>query len=352
MTRKSQSAKKTGLPPGSLVYTGNKSRHPVNWQWFGYNEAALDYAENPVMEGLLSRLDKKQVNWININGLHDVTLIEALGKQFNLHSLVLEDIMHTDHLPKLEDHGQYLFLTMKMLNHRNGKGLIQEHISLVLGEHFLISFQEMEGDVFSVIREGLHQGKGRLRKRGADYLFYRMLDVIVDHYFPPLEDLEGQLEKVEEILLSGKTDGVNRQIMHIRKTIQEFRRWVIPLREELRRFRQKDFSLVHPDTYKYLDDVFDHLLHLSSTLDGYRDMTTSLLELMMAANSNRMNNVMKTLTVFAAIFMPLTFLAGIYGMNFQRMPELEWHWGYPAILAVMGGVAVTMLLWMKRKKWL
>ena len=349
---KKKQRKKPGLPPGSLIYTREKVQEHISLQLFQYTAEDIVVSDETSVEALLKKVDKNKVNWININGLHNTGNIESIGKQFGIHPLVLEDILHTDHMPKLDDYDTYLFLTLKMLSLSNGKSIEQEHISMILGDYYVITFQEKDGDVFEMVRESLRTGKGRLRKRLADYLFYRLLDIIVDHYYIVTDNLEESLELIEETLLHEKTEGVSEQILAEKKKMIFLRRSIIPLREEMRKTRQKEFVLIQTETYNFLDDVFDHLTHLSHTLDSFRDLTTSLLELQMAANSKRMNNVMKTLTIFAAIFMPLTFIAGIYGMNFHLMPELEWDWGYPLVMGFMALVAVSMLIYMKRKKWM
>jgi magnesium transporter len=350
--RKIKTWKKPGVSPGTLVYTREKVQENVSLQLIQYTEQDFSFRHEKSIETLLGKIDKTRVNWININGLHDTAIIESIGNHFGIHSLVLEDILHTEHLPKLNDYDDYMFLTLKMLSLNKGKIIEQEHISMILGEYFVITFQEKDGDVFDILRERLKASKGRLRKLKADYLFYRLLDTIVDSYYLVTDGLEENLEMIEETLLKQKAAGISEKILDERKKMISLRRSIFPLREEMRKFRQKEFHLITPGTYNFLDDVFDHLTHLSHSLESFRDLTTSLLELQMAVNSNRMNDVMKTLTIFAAIFMPLTFIAGIYGMNFHRIPELQWYWGYPLALGAMAVIAIFMLLYMKRKKWL
>ena len=345
--------KKPGLPPGSLIYTREKVQEHVSIQFFQYDEDGFTYADNHNLDQIFSEIDPKKVNWINVNGLHHTATIERLGSHFDIHPLILEDILHTEHMPKLEDHEKYLFLTLKMLSYNEKQQKVeQEHVSMILGGHWLITFQESDGDIFEPVRDGIKSGKGRLRKRRADYLFYRLLDMVVDHYYIVSDKTEENLELIEEILLKNQAGGISEKILNEKKNMIFLRRCIIPLREEIRKLRQKESSLIQEGTYSFIDDVFDHLMHLSQTLDGFRDLTTSLMELQMAVNSNRMNNVMKTLTIFAAIFMPLTFIAGIYGMNFHHMPELEWNLGYPLVLGLMALVAGSMLIYMKRKKWM
>jgi magnesium transporter len=280
-------------------------------------------------------------------------VIESLGNHFTIDPLVLEDILHTDHMPKLEEHDTYLFLTLKILTYSEERNIIErEHFSMLLGDSYLITFQEKNSAVFNMIRDNLNSGTGRLRKRGADYLFYRLLDTIVDHYGVILDKTEDRLSQIEEELLGNTGSGVSERILAGKKNMLLMRRTVLPLREAMRLFKQRDVPLITESTYGFLDDVSDHLLHMSQTIEHSRELFTGLMELHMAVNANKMNNVMKTLTVFAAIFMPLTFLAGIYGMNFEHMPELGWRWGYALVLGVMAVIAGGMLLFMRRRKWL
>jgi magnesium transporter len=345
--------KKPGMSPGSLVYTGARAQEQVSLQLIQFTEHAVTRRDEAAIVDLLAGVDPRQVNWINVNGLHDTAVVEALGSNFAIDPLVLEDILHTEHMPKLEDHERYLFLTLKMLTRGSDPEPIElEHVSMVLGENYLITFQEKNGDVFDVIRQGILNEKGRLRKRGADYLFYRLLDTIVDHYFVLLDHIEDNLEELEEVLLENAPDSISETILAEKKRMILLRRNILPLREALRTFKQRDIHLINESTYGFLDDVLDHVMQISQTLESFRELVTSLMELHMTVNANKMNNVMKTLTIFAAIFMPLTFIAGIYGMNFDRIPELRWPWGYPLVLAVMGLVAVGMLVYMKRRKWM
>ncbi len=346
--------KKTGLSPGSLVHTGERFQEKVSLQLIKYDLDSVDTYEESSLDKLLEKLDSKKVNWINVNGLHDVSLIEKLGRKFDIHPLVLEDILQVEHMPKFEDYESYLFLTLKMLGEASGKPVSygREHLSMILGDYFLITFQETEGDVFDVVRESLKNGTGRLRRMGPDYLFYRLIDVIVDHYFLVSDNLEEELDDIEELLLQKFHDGISEKIMQGKKRMIFIRRSIFPLKDELRKLRQSDTGLIRKGTYRFIDDVYDHLQHIVSTNEGFRDLVTSLLELHMSVNSNRMNNVMKTLTIFAAIFMPLTFIAGIYGMNFEYMPELGLSWAYPAVLFLMLTVALAMLIYMRFKKWL
>ena len=345
--------KQPGSSPGSLIYTGEKQQDAVSLQLIQFTENAIHASTERNIQTLLGKIDPAQVNWINVSGLHDTAVIETLGDHFTIDPLVLEDILHTEHMPKLEEHDNYLFLTLKILTYCEELNIIErEHVSMLLGDCYLITFQENNSGVFDVIRDMLSSGTGRLRKRKADYLFYRLLDTIVDHYGVILDKTEDKLTHIEEELLGNTGTGVSERILAGKKNMLAMRRTVLPLREAMRLFKQRDLALITDSTYGFLDDVADHLLHMSQTIEHSRELFTGLMELHMAVNANKMNNVMKTLTVFAAIFMPLTFLAGVYGMNFKFMPELDSRWGYPLVLGIMATIAVGMLLFMRRRKWL
>jgi len=345
--------KQPGSSPGSLIYTGEKQQDAVCLQLIQFTENAIHASTEGDIGALLGKLDATQVNWINVSGLHDTSVIESLGSHFTIDPLVLEDILHTEHMPKLEEHDNYLFLTLKILTSCEERNSIErEHVSMLLGDCYLITFQEKSNGVFDVIRDLLNSNTSRMRKRKADYLFYRLLDTIVDHYGVILDKTEDKLSLIEEELLENTGTGISEKILAGKKNMLLMRRTVLPLHDAMRLFKQRDVPLITENTYGFLDDVSDHLLHMSQTIEHSRELFTGLMELHMAVNANKLNNVMKTLTVFAAIFMPLTFLAGIYGMNFEFMPELRWPWAYPLVLGIMASIAGGMLLFMRRRKWL
>ncbi len=344
-------SKKPGLMPGTLVYTAEKRQDKVTIEFYQYD--ANSYSSKIYADAyhLKENLAQGKVNWININGLHDTSIIESIGIQFGIHPLVLEDILHTDHMPKIEDFGDYLFMTLKMLRMVDG-AIDQEHVSMILGRNYLLTFQEKDGDVFESIRENIRSDKGLIRKRGCDYLFYRLADTIVDNYYLILDHLDENIDLVEESLLANQTTGISQTMLTCKKDLMQMKRCVLPLREELRKIKLKNIGLIEEATYNYFDDVLDHLNYLAQGLDSQREGITSLMELHMAVTSNRMNNVMKTLTIFATIFMPLTFIAGIYGMNFRFMPELEWRYGYAFALGLMSLVALGLIWYIRRKRWM
>lgn len=292
------------------------------------------------------------VTWINVDGLANLEIIEKLSNCFGLHPLVLEDITNLDQRPKMEDFESYIYICLKMLscNEKNGETDI-EQISLILGSNFVISFQERQGDVFDVIRERLRNSKGRIRKMGPDYLIYALVSAIVDHYFLILEKLGERTEFLEEELIVDPTPKTSQTIHGLKRELIFLRKSIWPLREVASGLEREDSALIKKSTKAYLRDIYDHTIQVIDTVETLRDMVSGMLDIYLSSVSNRMNEVMKVLTIIATIFIPLTFISGIYGMNFKHMPELEWQWGYLFALFTMVTIAVTMLIFFKRKKW-
>jgi magnesium transporter len=346
-------AKTSGQPPGTMVFTGEKKVENIRVTMTEYDESFSEEKEVQNIEECVPGKKKSSVYWINVDGLHDTLLIETLGDRFGLHPLVLEDIVNIDQRPKVDEFEEYLFIVLKMITYQEETGKVDtEQVSLVVGKNFVISFQEREGDVFGQIRERIHMAKGRIRKMGADYLAYALVDAIVDHYFEVLEKTGEQLEALEEELLSdprpetsAKIHGIKRDLIYLRKSV-----W--PLREIIGNIERGESGIMKSATRVFLRDVYDHTIQVIDTLETYRDMISGLLETYLSSISNKMNEVMKVLTLIATIFIPLTFIAGIYGMNFQRMPELGWRWGYFTVLIVMGCIGVAMLIIFKKRRWL
>jgi magnesium transporter len=293
------------------------------------------------------------VTWINVDGLHQVEVIEKLGECYGLHPLVLEDILNTDQRPKMEDYGEYIYIVLRDLDYSDKSNEIEgEQISLIVGSNFVFSFQEREGDTFDPIRDRIRNNKGRIRKMGADHLAYALLDSIVDNYFIILEKLGEKIEWLEEKLVTDPTRETLQGIHHLKRELLFLRKGVWPLREVINGLARGESSLVTEPTRIYLRDVYDHTIQTIDTIETYRDMVSGMLDIYLSSVSNRLNSVMKVLTIIATIFMPLTFLAGVYGMNFKFMPELEWRWGYPLVWLIMAGIGISMLIYFRRKKWL
>ena len=347
-------SKKIGQPPGSLIHIGDETVKDVKITIIDYKDEQFREMEAPSLEACFPFKDTDSVTWINVEGIHRSEILEKMGECYGLHPLVLEDIMATDQRPKMEDFGDYMFIVLKMIkyNAENG-GLEIEQVSLILGKNFVLSFQEgKEGDVFDPLRERLRTGKGRIRKMGADYLVYAMMDSIIDNYFVVIENLGEEIEVIEEKLVTEPVPDTLRSIHKLKRDMIYLRKSVWPLREVIGSLERGESPLVTKSTGIYLRDVYDHTIQVIDTVETFRDMLSGMLDIYLSSVSNRLNAVMKVLTVIATIFMPLTFIVGLYGMNFKYMPELEWHWGYPAVIGVMVIIAAWMLVMFKRKKWL
>lgn len=346
-------SEKSGLPPGTLVHIGKKKAKEVKITLIDYDEVHFEKKELKTIEECFVYKEKPTVTWINVDGLHQVEILEKLGNCYSLHPLVLEDILNTEQRPKMEDYGEYLYIVLKMLEDNNKTNeILTEQISLIVGSNFVISFQEREGDVFDPIRERIRSGAGRTRKMGADYLAYTLVDSIVDNYFVILEKLGEKIEFLEEKLVNQPTSETLQTIHRLKREMIFLRKAVWPLREVINGLERGESSLIQQSTGIFFRDVYDHTIQVIDTIETYRDMVSGMLDIYLSSVSNRLNAVMKVLTIIATIFMPLTFLAGLYGMNFKYMPELEWRWGYPAILLLMLMIGGFMLIYFRRKKWL
>jgi magnesium transporter len=335
------------------VHVGEQRHEPVKLSVIKYDEA--NFEETPVVnvEEAFSLRNKSSVMWLNIDGVHQPEIIEQVGKSFGLHPLVAEDIASTGQRPKMEDFDDYIFVVLRMLRFDGEeKGTKTEQISIILGSDFVISFQEKEGDVFDTIRERLRNNKGRIRKMGADYLAYSLIDAIVDNYFMILEMLGEAIEDVEDRLVTAPTSETLQTIHDLKREMIFLRKSVWPLREVINRMERSESPLINKSTFVYLRDVYDHTIQIMDAVETFRDMLSGMLDIYLSSVSNRMNEVMKVLTVIATIFIPLTFVAGIYGMNFKFMPELDQTWSYPAVLVLMLVVALLMVMFFRRKKWI
>jgi magnesium transporter len=335
------------------VHVGEARREQVKLSVIKYDGA--DFEEKTVsnVEEALSFRNKSSVMWLNIDGVHQPEIIEQVGKSFGLHPLVAEDIASTGQRPKMDDLDDYIFVVLRMLSFNEKENETKtEQISIILGSDFVISFQEDEGDVFDHIRERLRSNKGKIRKQGADYLAYTLIDAIVDNYFMILEKLGETIEDIEEMLVTNPTSETLQTIHDLKREMIFLRKSVWPLREVINRLERSESPLINRSTCIYLRDVYDHTIQVMDSVETFRDMLSGMLDIYLSSVSNRMNEVMKVLTVIATIFIPLTFVAGIYGMNFTYMPELEQTWSYPAVLVLMLGVALLMVVYFRRKKWI
>jgi magnesium transporter len=336
------------------VHIGERKAEKPKITLLYYDETSVEERVVDDLEGLIpDKQRQKGVTWINVDGLHEIEILSQFGRVYGLHPLTLEDILNTDQRPKHEDFEEYLFIVLKMLEPNHDREPSHaEQLSLVLGNHFVLTFLERERDVFESIKQRIRADKGRIRKEGADYLAYTLVDTTVDHYFLLLEEFEERIEGLEASLLEGTDANVLPLIQRMRRDLIFLRRSVWPLREIINGLQRGGSCLVSDPTQVYLRDVYDHTIQLLDTIESLRDLVSGILELHLSTVGNRMNSVMKVLTIIATIFIPLTFVAGVYGMNFRHMPELEWTWAYPAVLVLMAGSGLLMLLFFKKKRWL
>lgn len=347
------SQKSIGQIPGSLIYTGKKAKNKLFIDAFDYTKENCSELKLKTVEDSFNYKHTNSTTWINVNGLNHVQQIEKLGLHYELHPLVLEDIVNITQRPKIDEYDNYLFIVLKMLYYDNAQTLVSEQVSFILGNNYVLSFQESEGDVFDTVRNRIRYSKGRIRNLQSDYLLYTLLDAIVDHYFNIIEILGDKIEDLETNLFENEVnEDTSQNIQNLKREILKVRRAIFPLREVLHRIEKNENTLIHKRTLTYYRDIYDHLIQVSENIDINREMVWSLMDMYMSSISNKMNEVMKVLTIMASIFIPLTFIAGIYGMNFQHMPELNYKYGYYIIWAVMIIIFVGLLYYFKRKKWI
>lgn len=345
-------SKKAGMAPGSLVHIGEQRTGPIKITIFEYDETHCQERQVADPEEI-KIAPAPTVTWINVNGIHQLEIIEKFGKQFHLHPLLLEDIVNTDQRPKLDDYDTYWFIVLKMLYAgERAKAIQVEQVSLIFGPNFILSFQENGKDVFEPIRERLRTGKGRLRQWGADYLLYSLVDAVVDHYFVILETVGERIESLQNTVVANPQPAALYEIHTLKRDLLFLRRAVWPLREVVNTLGRSDSPMLRDTTKVFFRDVYDHVIQIIDTIETLREMASGMMDIYLSSTSYRLNAVMKILTIITTIFMPLTFIVGIYGMNFEYMPELHWHWGYPLVLLGMVAIAIGMLTYFKRKQWL
>ena len=344
-------SKKTGLPPGSLVHIGERKAEKVTITVFRYSGGGCEELHLDRAEGLSPPSDASVV-WINVSGVHQMEVLETLGKHFALHPLLLEDVANTDQRPKLDDYDTYFFLVLKMLSLTPKKEICVEQVSLVLGSNYVVSFQENGTDVFQPVRERLRGGKGRLRQAGADYLLYALVDAIVDQYFAVLESLGEKIEAVQHAVVDDPLPQTLNDIHALKRQLLFLRRAVWPLRDVMNNLSRSDCPCLHEPTKVFFRDVYDHVVQIVDTIETLREMVSASLDIYLSSVSYRLNAVMRVLTVITTIFMPLSFIASIYGMNFDYMPELKWRFGYVGALAAMLAVGLGLYFYLRKVKWL
>jgi len=346
-----------GLPPGSLIHVGEKRIERTTISLVDYDEIHFETHEDiPVEETFVFR-DRENTTWIHIQGIHDPSVVEKIGTHYHIHPLVLEDVLNTDQRPKIDRYEKCLYVVMKSIRSRHESteevaSIIVEQVSIILGPNFVISFQESGAPIFEPVKKRILNRMGRIRKLGNDYLAYALMDTIVDDYFLVLDDLEDEIEKNEEDLILDRVRDNPYGLYQLKRQVLYVRKAIYPVRDLVLRFQKPDIALVSESTIVYVRDLYDHVIQLIDIVETFREMSTNLLGLYHTSISNRMNEVMKVLTIISTTFIPLSFITGLYGMNFRYMPELEWRWGYPMVWGIILAVALTLLVFFKRKKWL
>ncbi len=351
-------SQKKGLPPGTPVYIGEERTEKVKVTIVDYDSDRFEMHTAETVEECVPSKEKPGITWINVEGIHDISVVEKLGACFNLHPLIVEDIVNTEQRPKVDISDDYIFVVMKMITwDQAAKGIHVEQVSLIFGSSFVITFQEKQGDLFSSVITRIKNNKGRIRKSGADYLAYTLIDTIVDNYFKVLENIGADVEEMEEELVDNPTPETMHKIHFIKREMIFLRKSVWPLREIISALEREETLLIKETTIIYLKDIYDHTIQVIDIIETYGDIISGMLDVYLSSISNRMNEVMKVLTIIATIFIPLTFIAGIYGMNFNtaksplNMPELNWYFGYPLVLGLMAAIGIIMLIFFKKKKW-
>lgn len=345
---------KTGLPPGTLMHVGTRRVDETRVRIIDYDEGGVREKPRAALDDCAPLRDTESVTWIDIEGLQDIRLLEGLGQSYGLHPLILEDILNTDQRPKTDDMEGYIYVVLKMLDFDpQTLEVVSEQVSLIFGRHYVISLQEgREGDLFEPLRERIRGGKGRLRRLGPDYLAYSLLDSIIDHYFAIMEKFAERIETLEDELVSDPGPETLHQIHRLKREMIFLRKAAWPLREVINALEKSESELIRPATKLFLRDLYDHAIHIVDSIETYREMLSGMLDIYLSSVSNRMNQVMKVLTIIATIFMPLTFLAGVYGMNFRHMPEIPWRWSYPLFWLIIVAAAAAMIHFFKKKNWL
>ncbi len=349
---------KAGLSPGTAVYVGEKKADDICISLIDYDKESFRREQLHSVEACAPYLSRETVTWINVDGLHDAGLIEKLGSLYGLHALTVEDILHPTQRPKLDVFDDYIYLVLRMHSFDRDAGETEvEQVSFILGINFLLTFQEIAGDTFDPVRERLEHNKGRIRKMGPDYLAYALLDSVVDNYFAVLENIGEEVEGLEDALVANPAPAILQRIHGLKRETILLRKSVWPLREVISGLQREEPPLVSPGLSLYLKDLYDHTIQVIDTVETLRDILSGMIDIYLSSVSIRMNEIMKVLTIFAAIFIPLTFIAGLYGMNFNvekspwNMPELSWYFGYPFALGLMAATAIALLLFFKRKGW-
>lgn len=344
---------KTGLSPGALVYVGDRKSHGTRIAVIDYDGESVSERDLPDVGECLPFKESRTVTWINVDEIGDPGLVDRFGQVLGFHPLMLEDILNTDQRAKVEDHGEYIYVVLKMLDWDDRRQeIVSEQLSLVLGQHYVITFQERAGDFFDPLRKRIRDGVGRHRRQGADYLAYSLLDIVIDRYFLVLEKLGDRVEAIDDAILGRRSADSLRQIHQLKRDMLFVRKSVWPVKEVVASLRHLDSPLIARQTAPYLRDIQDHIVQVVEGIDTYQNLLSDILATYLTTIGNRTNAVMKVLAVFSAVFMPLTFITGVFGMNFRNMPPLEWEWGFAGTLGIMLLIGVTLAVFFIRKRWI
>ena len=350
--RLSQTAK-IGLAPGALIHLGERKTEQLAISLMEYGESEITEHQFTALPDSQAYEPRLPVLWLNVHGLHEPEVMAEIGRRFKLHPLVLEDILNTNQRPKVDDYGDYLFLVARFFEiDPETREIGSDQVSLILGSNFVLTFQERPSGRFDPVRERLRQNRGQIRRLGADYLAYSLLDAIVDRYFTILEDIGERTEELEDVMLEHPQPGALHMVHQLKRETLVMRRSIWPLREVINNLTRADERFFHPETRPYLRDVYDHTVHAIESLEASRDMISGMLDIYLSAASNRVNVEVRALTVVAIIFMPATLISGVFGMNFKSMPVLDWPMGFPLAIGLMAAVAATLGIIFWRRRWL
>jgi magnesium transporter len=344
---------RVGLPPGSLIPVGVHRTEPVKIRLIRYNQKDFEEKEATAIEECLLPEDPRLITWISIDGLQDANIVEQIGAHFHIHPLVLEDMLNTEQRPKTDDYDGYVFTVLKSLRYDETEDeFVTDQINLVLGPHYVLSLCQEEDGNFDPVLERLKKPRSPLRQAGPDYLAYALMDAVVDNYFVLFEKIGEKIEDLEEELVAEPNAATLQGIHKLKRTLISLRRSVWPLREVIANLEKIDSTRITRTTQLYLRDVYDHTVQVLETIEGYRDMVSGMLDIYLSSVSNKLNEVMKVLTIIATIFIPITFLTGVFGMNFKDMPVLDLPFAFPGSLILMACVAIFLLIYFRKKNWL
>ncbi len=351
--KKNRKYLKEGMPPGSLIYGGEHTPEPTQIDIITYNASTFEIQPLEFIQNQIISIPKDMVLWINIRGLADIEKIQHICDQFKLHPLVAEDILSTTQRPKVEDYDDYMFIVLKHIEYfEDSRNYQEQDISIVLGQNYVISVQEASMPLFTPITDRIVTPKGRIRHFSADYLAYSLLDVIIDSHFSSIEGIGNWISELEEQVINNPQPETLQDIYNLKRKIIRYRKSIWPLREVINKLQREETPLISSNLQLYLRDLYDHIYRLNDSLENYRDLIFGMLDMYLSSVSYKMNDIMKILTIISTIFIPLTFLAGIYGMNFHYMPELTFRYGYPILIGVMVGISIGLIFYFKKKRWI